>query len=195
MATSKEAPKKAEEAEAAAPPKKGKKLLIIIVLAVVMALGGGLLVGKLVFGGKKAADHGDEAAAEEQHEEKKAGLQFKYDPKKPPVYVALDAFTVNLDGGQFLQVVASLQVADEKVAETIKQYMPQLRHEYLSIMSSKKPADVMTQDGRLDLAEEMQEVGNEILGYEPPAKKRRKNAEPDMSGPIIGVYFTQFIVQ
>lgn len=193
MATSKEAPKKAEEAEAAPPPKKGKKLLIIIVLAVVLALGGGLLVGKLVFGGKKAAE-GDEAAAEE-HKEEKAALQFKYDPKKPPVYVNLDAFTVNLDGGQFLQVVASLQVADEKVAEAIKQYMPQLRHEYLSIMSSKKPTDVMTQDGRLDLAEEMQEVGNEILGYEPPARKRKKNAEPDNNGPIIGVYFTQFIVQ
>lgn len=197
MATSKEAPKKAEEAAPeAAPPKKGKKMLIVIVLAVVVALGGGVLAGKLIFGGKKAgAEHGDEAVAEEV-EGKKEEPKYHFDPKKPPVYVNLDAFTVNLDGDQFLQVVATLQVADEKVAEMLKQYMPQIRHEYLSLMSSKKPADVMTQDGRLDLADEMKEVANEVLGYEPPPKKRtKKNNEPDNGGPIVGVFFTQFIVQ
>lgn len=200
MATSKEAPKKQEEAAADAPPapKKGKKLLIIVGLAVVVALGGGLLAGKLLFGGgAKKAEHGEEAAAAE-HKDEKAAPTYHYDPKKPPVYVNLDAFTVNLQGDgseQFLQVVATLQVADEKVAELLKQYMPQIRHEYLALMSGKKASDVTTQDGRLDLAEEMKEVANEILGYEPPPKKRRKNSEPDMAGPVVGVFFTQFIVQ
>jgi flagellar FliL protein len=103
---------KKEEAGDAAPPKKSKKLLIIIVGAMVITLALGAGVGFLM-GHKKGDAAGGEQAAEEKHEKKKE------EPKKPPVFVALEPFTVNLQadassGEQFLQAVVSLRVPDEK---------------------------------------------------------------------------------
>ncbi|MDQ8021166.1 MAG: flagellar basal body-associated FliL family protein [Moraxellaceae bacterium] len=192
----KEAPKK-EEAAGDAPPKKSKKMLIIILLVVIVAgvvgAGAGLLLGKKQ--GKAAA--GEEEHAEEVEEEH--APQPAFDPKKPPIFVALDPFTVNLqpeNAEQFLQVVITLRVTDEKIAEQIKVLMPQIRHEMLSLMSSKKPSEVTTPDGRQNLTLELTDVANEVLGWEPPPppKVKRKNYEPP-TGPVVSVYFTQFIVQ
>ncbi len=194
MATAKDAKKKDEAAaaEAAPPPKSSKKKMLIIIIAAVLVLlviaaGATVVILRL-----KAAAAGDKAGA--AHTEQKADTpEYKLDPSKPPVYVNLDAFTVNLQsdsGEQFLQVVATLQVVDDKVAERLKQYMPQVRHEFLSLMAGKKPAEVTTQQGRLQLADEMKEVANEVLGYQAPRRKSK-----DEVGPIVAVYFTQFIVQ
>lgn len=194
MATAKDAKKKDEAAvEAPPPPKSSKKKMLIIIIAAVLVL---LVIGvgaTVVILRLKAAAAGDNGGA--AHTEQKAAdtPEYKLDPSKPPVYVNLDAFTVNLQsdsGEQYLQVVATLQVVDDKVGERLKQYMPQVRHEFLALMSGKKPAEVTTQEGRLQLADEMKEVANEVLGYQAPRRKSK-----DEVGPIVAVYFTQFIVQ
>ncbi|MDB5799900.1 MAG: flagellar basal body protein FliL [Rhodocyclales bacterium] len=198
MAT-KEAPKKEEAEEVAAPPKKSKKLLIIIVSAVVVTLSLGAALG-YVLGHKKSggadAAH-EEAIAEDKQEEKK-----KEEAKKPPVFVALEPFTVNLQpdnttGEQFLQVVVSLRVADDKKGEELKAFMPQIRHEILSLAGSKKASEITSPDGREILAEDIKDVVNDVLGYEPPkrSKRKKKDAEPDEEAPVMSVFFTQFIVQ
>ncbi len=83
--------KAAEETESAAPPKKGKKLLIIIVLAVVLILGvGGGAAFFLLKGNAHPEGEEGEVAAESAKKKDKGGKEV------PPVYMALDAFTVNL---------------------------------------------------------------------------------------------------
>ncbi|MFT4174279.1 MAG: flagellar basal body-associated FliL family protein [Rhodocyclaceae bacterium] len=183
----KEAPKKDDSA--APPAKRGKKMLFIVLGAVVVSVVIGLVVGKLMFSHKAAAE-GEEGQAE--HKE----ASHKPEPGKPPVFVNLDPFTVNLqsDTGaeQYLQAVATLRVTDDKTGEELKLYMPQIRHEILSIMAAKTAADVGSLDGRKQLAEEMREVTNEVLGYKP--SKRKKGGDDD-NMPVIAVFFTQFIVQ
>ncbi|GAB2887732.1 hypothetical protein GCM10027046_15090 [Uliginosibacterium flavum] len=200
MATSKEAPKKEAAADEAAPaPKKSKKLLIIILAAVVLlgAIGGGAYA---LLAKKKVATEGEEAAAEEApahavHE------WPKFDPNKPPVFLPLEPFTVNLqpDNGaeQFLQVVASLRVIDAHVGDQVKAFMPQIRHEVLSLLSGKKPSEITSPEGREELATEMKEIINVIMGFEPPpvSKKKKKTSDPEPVGPVVSVFFTQFIVQ
>ncbi|MEC5386939.1 flagellar basal body-associated FliL family protein [Uliginosibacterium sp. H3] len=189
---------KKEEGADAAPPKKSKKLLIIIVGVVVVTLALGAGVGYLMGHKKPAGDgaHGEEASAESKHEEKSG------EPKKPPVFVALEPFTVNLQadassGEQFLQAVVSLRVADEKKGEELKAYMPQIRHEILGLAGAKKAAEITTPEGREALAEDIKDTVNEVLGYEPPkrSKRKKKDEGPDEDAPVMAVFFTQFIVQ
>lgn len=192
---SKEAPKAEAAAEAAPPPKKSKKLLILIVLVVlVLGLVGG---GAVMLLKKKAPAEGEEAVAEESSHAKHQWPE--YDPSKPPVFMALDAFTVNLqpeNGEQYLQVVASVRVIDAHVGDTVKSFMPQIRHEILSLLAGKKASEITTPEGREDLAEEMKEIMNEVLGWEPPAnKKKTKGHDEEPVGPVVSVFFTQFIVQ
>lgn len=192
----KEAPKKAEAAEEAPPPpKKSMKKLIVIVVAAVLVLA--LIGGGAVYMLKKKAStaEGEEAVVAEQETP-------AFDPHKPPIFVPLEPFTVNLqpeNGEQFLQVVASLRVANAEVGEQVKGYMPQIRHEMLGLLGAKMASEITAPDGREALAEEMKDTINRILGYEPPKKKKttakKKAAEPETNGPIIAIFFTQFIVQ
>jgi flagellar protein FliL len=192
--SSKEA-SKAADAGAAVAPKKSKKLLFTIIGVALVTLIVGAAAGYMI-GHKKAAEAVDEHGNAEAHEEVKKG-----EPEKPPVFVALEPFTVNLqpDGSgsdQFLQMSVSLQVEDDKKGEELKAMMPRIRHEILSLAAAKKAAEVTSPDGREGLSTEIQDVVNEALGFEPPKRSRRKSkVEEEPEGPIRGVFFTQFIVQ
>lgn len=187
----KEAPKK-EEAATNVPAKSSKKLLLLIVIGVlVLAVVG--LGAVLVLKKKDKAATEEEAAAEET-------THAKFDPHKPPVFLPMEPFTVNLqpeNGEQFLQVVISLRVTDDKTGEQVKVFMPQIRHEILSLLSSKKSSEITSQEGRESLAEEMREIINSILGWTPPKKKKKASSGNESSddAPVAGVFFTQFIVQ
>ena len=145
---------KAEQAEAPASPapKKGKrmgKLLLAGGLATVLLAGGGSAWFFLL--------RGQDAHA---HQAVKSG------PPKPPVFVNLEPFTVNLqpdNGEQYLQVVAVLRVADSEAADALKTYMPEMRHKMLLLLSSKKASDIATVQGREKLSEEMRAASNAIV--------------------------------
>lgn len=172
---------KEEKADAGeATPKKSKKLLIIVVAAVLLlVVAGG---GAAFFLMKKGGDgEDDEVAAETKKAEKRA----------PPVYIALDTFTVNLvpeTGEQYLQVAISLEADDPAMAEQIKIYTPRLRHEIMDILSSKKPSEVATREGKKVLAEEVRRAINGIV--EVPAKDKKPAGEA-----VRAVLFTTFIIQ
>lgn len=167
-----------------APPKKSKKLLIIviaIVLLVVLAGGGAALL--LLKKGGDAAAEGDEMAAETS--------KAKSKDRTPPVYIALDTFTVNLvpeTGEQYLQVAISVEAEDPAMAEQIKIYTPRLRHEIMDILSSKKPSEVSTREGKKLLAEEIRVAINGIV--ELPAKGNKEAGDA-----VRAVLFTTFIIQ
>jgi len=177
----KDAKAEADTTDAAPTKKKSKKLLIIVVilLVVLLILGGGVafLIMK-----KNSANAQAEGAAAPQHAAvaEKAG---------PPVYAALDTFTVNLVGDQFLQLVLSVEVKDIHVDEELKTYSPKLRNNIMLLLSGKQAAELMTKEGKEKLANEIRDLMNAVL--EPGAKPGEKPGE----GPVKEVLFTSFIIQ
>ncbi|CAG0945119.1 hypothetical protein GPROT2_03040 [Gammaproteobacteria bacterium] len=147
------APPKKEENTAAdgegPPAKKKGKLPLVIGLVVLLAAAGG---GAWFFLSK---GKGDETAQ-----------QAKPQTPKPPVFVPLDPFTVNLsadENQQYLQVAATLKVLDQAASDAAKQYMPEVRHKTLMLLSSKKPSEIASATGQARLAEEMRQTANNVL--------------------------------
>jgi flagellar FliL protein len=163
----------AKEAPAeAAPPKKGKKKLIIIIAAAVLLLGGGGAAA-LVMMKKKAA------AAEEGGEGKAAQAdapKFKApDPKNPPIFVALEPFTVNLKpepglGDKFAQISVTLEVAAKEVEDALKLRMPILRNEILFAIADKTAAELLTNEGKQALGMDIASAAGKQLGWQAPPK-------------------------
>lgn len=181
------------EAEEAPQAKGGSKKLVIIIIALVVLLvaaGGGLAV--VLMKKKHAEGEGDAAHAAEPEKPK-----VTIDKSKPPTFVPMEPFTVNLtaeNGDHFLQAALVLKVADAKTGEELKIYMPEIRHRVNLILSSRKPSEITSIQGREDLAEEIMEETNDVLGYPPPPKRSSRRAvEP--SGPVIAVLFNTFIIQ
>ena len=180
------------------PKKKGKLGLIIVILLLVVliliALGVGALV--LLKGGKdKGAD--EAAAAPTAAPQAQAQLQTAgtVDLTKPPTFVPLDAFTVNLrrdEGDHYLQVVAVMRIADATMEATLKAFMPEIRHRINLLLSSKLPSEIATIEGRQALALTITEQINEALGFKP---MRDAAGQPVPNGPVQSVLFTSFIIQ
>jgi flagellar FliL protein len=162
-------PKAGAEAEAAPAPKSRKKLIIIIALVLVLAGGGG---AAWYFLSAKPHDGAHKVA--------------KVEPPKPPVFVVMEPFTVNLqaDGSdQFLQVAFSLQVPNEEQAELIKLYLPQIRSRLLLLLSSKHANDINTVDGKKKLSDEI------ITSVNQPFATGGKKQE------VNNVFYTSFVIQ
>lgn len=151
-------------------PKKGKgKLLIIIVAAVVLLAGGGGAAWYFLHA-KKADGHEEAKHAE---------------PSKPPVFVKLEPFTVNLtaDGeDHYLQTDIELRVAEQKVSDNVKAHMPEIRNNVLLLLSSKTASALVSAEGKQKLSSEIMEQINKVL-----------HAKEDDG--VSGVFFTSFVIQ
>ena len=157
------------EAESAAAPAGAskKKLLIVIVGTLVLLGGGGAAAWTFLH------DKGDAAA----HKEVKLG---------PPVFVQIDAFTVNLQpetGDQYLQIAFTLQVAGQEQVELIKTNMPKVRSRLLLLLSGKKASELNTIDGKKQLAKDI--IAQVRLPFEDKAPQQE----------VTDVLFTSFIIQ
>jgi len=163
------------DAKAEAAPAGGgskKKLIMIIVAVLILAIGGG--------GGDDSAEHEDEPVKKSKSKKKKkkeAG---------PPVYVPVEAFTVNLqpeEGEQYLQLAFTLQVPDAEQSESIKNNMPKVRSRILLLLSSKKASEINTPEGKQQLSKEILEQVNQ------PFEDGGDEQE------VSEVLFTSFIIQ
>jgi flagellar protein FliL len=166
-------------AEVEAPKKKGKMMIIILAVVGILVVGGGvgayLLLSKPAV--EKKAGHGDEEAAADGEEEE-AG----HGDEHPPVYVKLEAFTVNLaDQESMLQVEIQLLVADAKVGEKITSHLPEVRDAMIRLLSSKTSEELSQQEGKDKLAAEVQKQINEVLGI----KKKSKGVKKVLFGAFI----------
>ena len=186
----------ADEGEQPAAPKTKTKLLVIIGIAVlVLVLVGG---GGIYLLTKKKADQGEEDTGDEPAKEEKA--KKAKNSEAPPVYVKLEPFTVKLQSdGQdaYLQTTPELKVLEEHTGEKVKQYMPEIRHHILLILAAKKPSDLATPQGVQQLANEIRDDVNGVIG-EPRRKPKAAGAPADKAGPddpVQAVMFTSFIVQ
>lgn len=177
--------------EGAEAPKKSKKLLIIIIAVVlVVVLGGGAAAFFLMKGG----DHADDEEAAEETAKPKKKEKKKADAH--PVFVNMDAFTVNLipeTGDQYLQVAISLELEGPEAEAEIKANLPKIRNNLTLLLSSKKASELMPKSGKEQLAEALKDEINQIIN--PPKKgKKGEHAAAD-DGPVVSVLFTSFIIQ
>ena len=173
-----------ENVEVVAPKKKSKKLLIIIAAALVLllAIGGGgafLLMKKSPTGDEEDPDAAEHATKVEKKKEGK---------ETAPVYVPMDAFTVNLvpeEGEQFLQLIITVEVEDLHTGDKLKTYTPKLRNNIMLLLSGKKASELITKEGKETLAKEIRSLMNEVLN----------GGDKKAEGPVIEVLFTSFIIQ
>jgi flagellar FliL protein len=170
MAEKTTANKPAENAEPpAAPANKGKvRKLAIAGIAAVLCIGGG--AGAYLALGKRDAETDEAKAA----------------PKRMPVFVDLDTFTVNLpgdDADRFMQVKLVAEVRDNASGEMVKTLMPSVRNEILLLLGSKSAGEVATREGKEKLAAEIVLAANKPLAGTPAANG------------VEGVNFTHLIVQ
>lgn len=151
-----------------AKKKKSKLKLIAVVLIIVLAIGG---AAAFFTGGKKSKPSADEA---------------RHEAVKPPVFIVMEPFTVNLQqeaADQFLQISMTVQVGDEKQVEEIKLYMPQVRSRVLLLLSGKKASDINTAEGKKKLADDI--TAQIRLPFIPGGKPQE----------VSNVYFTSFVIQ
>ena len=157
----------ADETPAAAKPaKRGLKSKLVLVLALVLLVGAG--------GGAYwwYMQHNNGA---DKHE-------AKVEPPKPPVFVPLDTFTVNLqleESPQFLQVGLSLKVSDNAVVDALKLHMPEVRDSTLLLLSSQKASALLTLEGKQKLANSIVATINAILDPAPATPEPAAPAQPE----------------
>jgi flagellar FliL protein len=198
----------ADDAGAEAP-KKSRKMLVIIIIVLVLVIVAAAAAFFMMGSAHPEEGEGDDEHAEETMSEeeldardkaaKKARLKKKKEAEAkglPPVFVELEPFTVNLQPelatDQYLQVKASLKMEDQAAADSLKAYMPEIRHHALMLLSGKKASELSNTEGRETLALEFKNSVNTIVG-EVPTNRKGEPEEP--IGPVEAVLFTSFIVQ
>ncbi len=168
-------------AEAAAPA-KNKRGLLKIVLLLTLLLGGAGGGAWYFLQDQQPAEATKPGAAKAAK-----AANAKQVPSKPPVFVTLEPFTVNLQQGdsssQYLQVGLALKVTDAEFVDAIKLYMPEIRNRVLLLLSSKSAGDLATAEGKKTLSTEL---AREIL--QPFAGKA---PAPGLDS----VLFTSFVIQ
>ena len=154
-------------ADAAAPAKKKSKLLLIIIALLVLGGAGG--GGAWWFLGR-AHDAAEPKIAK----------------AKPPVFHTLDPFTVNLaeeNGDHYLQVSVVYQVADNKVVDEVKTYLPVIRNRILLLLSAKRPSELATAEGKQKLVDELVAAARASVPGE--------SADRGISGALLGAFVIQ----
>lgn len=206
----------AAPAEGAAAPQGKKKLIIIIVAALlVLVLGGGaaaFFMMKSHADAEASAEEGEDGEQAEPAKKAKKAEAKKEEHHGPPTFVPLDPFVVNLadkDVERYAQVGINLQVDDPKVAEEMKGYMPAIRNAVLMILAHKSAEDILSNEGKQKLAEEIRREAARAMGYEiedPEAeepededasskKKKKKKKKVEPYNPIVRVHYSNFIIQ
>lgn len=151
------------------PVAKSKKKLIIIVAAVLVLV----IVGA---GAALVLTKKGKSAKEEQVSE----------PVKPPVFMSLDQFVVNLqstEGDKYLQIQIALQAQDEAEVALIKANSSQIRSRLLMLLSSKEASEILTVTGKDKLLADIKTQIN--LPFVPKGEPQK----------VSDVFFTSFIVQ
>lgn len=156
-------------AAAAAPaggeaPKKSKKKLIFILLGAAIAIGGG--VGYYMWSQSQAEAKRKQAELEATPEyQLKKQMEFRKE-NKPPRFIKMDEFTVNLPGRggeHYLQTAIVLRTGDSATEGKIKNFLPVIRDKIILVLSSRTMQELATVDGKNAMAKEIALVINSII--------------------------------
>jgi len=132
------------------PKKSSKKLLmgVIASLLLIIAAGAGWYFTK----GNDHTPHAEEV---------------KVVPAKPPIFVALEPFTVNLQresNDQYLQMGITLKLFEADIDAKIKANLPEIRSKILQLLTTKTASELVTAEGKQKLVKEILSMSNSVIG-------------------------------
>ena len=170
-------PQEPEVVEVPAPKTKKKGMLLSILLGVAL-LGAGGGVWFALGGGADTPQ----------------GVETPEKPAGPPVFFALETFTVNLQPAgseHFLQTEITLRVQSQSIVDKIRLHMPEVRNRILFLLSSKNASELVTSSGKENLAEELRIeisrlVDPDSVPAPPPVKIRKLAGLPAQDAPAVG---------
>ena len=154
-------------------PAKGKSKLLIILVAVfaLLAAGGG---GAAWWFHQKATST-DTAAEGDDHKPSKKEVAGK-----PPLFLTLENFTVNLVGGEhFMQLGLVLQLKDEETSDKVKGYLPLIRSKVLLLLSAKSAEELESPKGKQELVDEL------LASAREPFKAEGENVQAVLLGSML----------
>lgn len=147
---------------AVAPPKPKSKLpLIAGAVAVLVLAGGGWYFGMHLPAQRLAAEESDKSVEKrlmKQLERKKVN--------KPPVFITMDEFLVNLPGKggeHYLQTKIVLRTADSTTEKRIIEFLPLVRDRVLTVLSARTVSELATVEGKDAMAKDIALVINAII--------------------------------
>lgn len=166
--------------------KLSRKMLIGIVLGTFLIAAGGASAWYFTSSGDSSSKDPKELAkaAKAAKTGKTSGASDK--PSKPPVFLTLPQFTVNLQGersDQFLQTTIIFELSDEAAAETVKAQMPVIRSRLLLLLSSKAAGEILTLPGKEALVKEMMSETSKYVKF---ASNEQRLAQ---------MHFNSFVIQ
>lgn len=179
-ATTKQDPDSVPSEVTPSSSKKKSKLLMLLVLLLLLGAAGGAAWYFL-------RDHSPATPKSAADKAAAATAAAKVAAAKPPVYVTLEPFTVNLQqedsSSQYLQVGLALKLVDTTFTDSIKSHMPEIRNRVLLLLSGKKASAISTPDGKKTLMAELAREIVQTLGV-----AAQENV-------LDGVLFTSFVIQ
>lgn len=178
------------EAKKSDAPHKSKKKLVTLLAGVLLLAAGGAGAAWFVLKPEAQGRAGEEAA------------YVAPKPARKALYQTLDVFTVNLQdprGERFAQVGVTLQYEDADVETALKGRLPAVRNDILLLLSAKTPEELLTPEGKQQLAQQIRATVGKSLGHEErPLGAAGDSGAPrprKSSNPIQAVLFSQFILQ
>ncbi len=165
----------AEKKDAAAEKGSKKKLFIIIgVVLLVLLLGG---AGGAWFFLKSKPAPEDETDAGQQVPVPAGGQHTQIGPM-----VNIEEFIINIisgDAAHYVKTSLTVELSNEEVKSEVEQRMPQMRDAILLLIGNKTYEELQDLQGKKQLKAELQNRINSFL----------------MTGQVISIYFTNFVVQ
>lgn len=144
-----------EEAPLASLPKSRKMRTISLIVLLLFSAGG----AGFYFAGHRIAVEGH-------------GEPVQPEAHQGPRFIALgENFTVNLqreDGDHTLQAGITLKTLQPELEAKIKTALPEIRSRLLLLLSSKKPSELLTPEGKKKLIVEARTETNTVLGVSMP---------------------------
>ena len=176
-------------APVAPAPAKSKKLIVIVAVVAVLAIVAAAAYVFMMQRQHSSADGEEEVTAQ----------------ATVPTFLPLDNMVANLSdpgGDRFVQLGITLELADEKTATTVKQYLPSIRSGILMLVSQRTADELLAREGKEKLAADILAEVSAPLGYGSNTKKRARDEDADedspraaRKSPVRRVLFSSFIIQ
>jgi flagellar FliL protein len=106
-------------------------------------------------------------------------------------------------GDRFVQLGITLELADDKTADKVKQYMPSVRSSILMLLSQRTAEDLLLLEGKEKLALDIQREVARPLGFRANEARNARPADAEgddppprrQQNPVRRVLFSSFIIQ
>ena len=188
MAEEKETEETQEEGKGGG--KSSKMLLIIIVVVLVLIIALGAVAAVLLMSDDEEESGANQPVAQVQNapaQSKKksyssASLEQSRKLSQIGVLYPLDTFTVNLksdNGRRYLKVTMDLELSGQELTAEMDNKTAVIRDRIIRILTSKTLEEVSSRKGKDKLTQQIKDTLNGMLD----------------DGQILGVYFTEFVIQ